>query len=142
MFLTLHVLSQTTINDIDTVVRRIKQKQEHFEVEGSGEDGGNLKSIYYEDSIPRVIMAVEKGEIEKSVSWFFGNNRLIYSETIWMDTRNGKKLYHEKTYHDKRGLIAWMKNEDGFVDARSHEFRELDKQLTAYSLKLLEEAKR
>jgi hypothetical protein len=132
LFLGFKGLSQNTVAMIDAVVEQIKSDlAECRKVEEVNSEQG-YRWLFYRNEEPVVIEVMERGRIEKQVTWFFYNKQLVYTETVWMDSIAGRKVHAEKTYHYQEAMIAWINNETTFVDASSDEFRDLDKALRVY----------
>ncbi|MCU0360517.1 MAG: hypothetical protein MUF75_07335 [Bacteroidia bacterium] len=132
LFFGLKGQSQNTVALIDLVVGEITSElAECRKVEEVNSEQG-YRWLYYRNDEPVLIEIMERGRIEKHVTWFFYNKQLVYTETVWMDSIAGRKVHTEKTYHYQEAMIAWINNETTFVDASTDEFRDLDKTLRAY----------
>jgi len=131
----------SSIGGIEEIVSSLKSKLETWEKVEMVNTIETKKYFYYKENDLQLasVQQIEK-KIEKNVQWYFLNKQLLYSETNWLDTASGKLLYTEKTYHANGNLIAWLNNESTFVDSNSPEFKNLDKSLNDYSLKLRNEA--
>lgn len=133
-------VSQNTLAMIDEVVAQIRSGLDNCrKVEKLNSELG-YRYFYYCNNAPVAIEVQENGRIEKHVSWFFYKNKLIYTETVWTDTIDGKKIHGEKTYHFEEAMIAWLDNENTFVEASTPEFIALDKNLRTYGKKIYFEA--
>lgn len=132
--------SQSTVALIDEVVAKLKSDLISFRKVDKLNSETGYRSLYYFNNEPVAIEVVEKGRIEKRVSWFFYKTRLIYTETIWTDTLFARKVHEEKTYHYEEAMIAWLDSENTFVEASSAEFVDLDKSLRVYGRKIYREA--
>jgi hypothetical protein len=140
LFLSISGVSQNTLALIDEVVEQIRSGLDTCrKVEKLNSEQG-FRYFYYSNNVPVAIEVQEKGRIEKHVSWFFYKEKLIFTETVWMDTLDGKKVHGEKTYHFEEDMIAWLDNENTFVEASSQEFMALDRTLRAYGKKIYMEA--
>ncbi len=140
LFLGFSGVSQNTLALIDEVVAQIRSGLDTCrKVEKLNSEQG-YSYFYYHNNEPLAIEVQENGRIEKHVSWFFYKKKLIYTETVWTDTIDGKKIHGEKTYHFEEAMIAWLDNENTFVNASSVEFDALDKSLRAYGKKIYLEA--
>ena len=135
------VYSQITIKDVDQLVRNINAKKETFEKKELSNSNEGNSYVWLQDEEPRIVMVNQKDSVEKNVTWYFLDQKLLYSETLWTDRETNKKLYEEKTYHDKGILFAWLNSENKFKDANSIEFKSLDRKLQAYSQELLIQAR-
>lgn len=131
---------QNTVALIDEVVAQIKSEMVTCQkmVKVNAENGN--RCLYYRNDEPIVVEVIEKGRIEKSVTWVFYKTKLIFSETMWTDTITGRTVHGEKTYHYEEAMIAWLDNESNFVEAASAEFVALDKSLRVYGRKIYREA--
>lgn len=140
LFFTIRIFSQNnSIAEIDKTIQQIKSHLESFErIEKLNSPEGN-KYAYFNEGELQLISVNETGKVEKTVQWFYHDKILIYTETNWLSAE-GKLLYSEKTYHYNGSLIAWLNSENTFVDSSSPEFIKLDKKLTAYGIKIREEA--
>jgi hypothetical protein len=140
LFLGFSGVSQNTLALIDEVVLQIRSGLDTCrKVEKLNSEQGH-RWLYYHKDEPLAIEVQEKGRIEKNVSWFFFSKKLIYTETVWTDTIDGKKIHVEKTYHFEEAMIAWLDNENTFVEASTPEFIALDKTLRAYGKKIYQDA--
>lgn len=132
--------SQNTLEKIDQVVEQIKieldacRKVEQVRAENA------YKCLYYSNALPVAIKVIENGRINKQVTWYFYEQKLLFTETLWMDSSDGKIVHHEKTYHYNESMIAWLDNENTFVEASSQEFIALDKALKIYGRTIYQEA--
>ena len=97
--------------------------------------------VWLEKGDPRMIRIVQEGPVNKRVTWYFLNQKLIHSETIWWDAQSNKKLYEEKTYHQNGVLFSWLGSDHKFVDANSQEFKSMDRKLQEYSQQLIEKTR-
>jgi len=140
LFISLSGVSQNTLALIDEVVAHFRSGLDTCrKVEKLNSELG-YRYFYYSNNEPLAIEVQENGRIEKHVSWFFYKKKLIYTETVWTDTVDGKKIHGEKTYHFEEAMIAWLDNENTFVEASTPEFMALDKNLRAYGRKIYLEA--
>jgi hypothetical protein len=132
--------AQQTISDIDTLAFRILINKEHYRKVEKLKTAESSRINYYEEDALRMCVVKENAEVEKTVTWIFSNQRIMYTETNWRASESGRQLYQEKTYHDKNGMFAWLSAENTFEDANSQKFKNLDLEINAYTEKLLENA--
>jgi hypothetical protein len=79
-----------------------------------------------------------ESNVEKYVSWYFSNGKMIYSETQWI-APTGDLQFSEKYYLNNDKLIHWIK--DGKeINSADPAFKEMDTKLVAYGKKLLQQA--
>ncbi len=140
LFLSASVVSQNTVALIDKVVAGMKEDVGAYHKEEIINSEEGYRWIYYKDQEPLVIEVQERARILKKVCWYFYQEKLIYTETNWTDSLDGKTIHREKTYHYQEAMIAWLDNENTFVNANSAEYNSLDKALTEYSQKIYREA--
>ena len=75
------------------------------------------------------------------MEWYFSNGHLIYSQQIWTDIETKEVIDNQKYYLNDQHMIAWIKFENKTVDNASQEFKDMDADLVAYGIKLIEENK-
>jgi hypothetical protein len=79
----------------------------------------------------------EKG-VQKNVEWFYVNDSLVYAESNWINIRSLKSVKNEKLYLQKGHLVVWMNSQNVPAETSSADFREMDKSLAAYGIKMKE----
>jgi hypothetical protein len=100
---------------------------------GSAKD----RSCIYTKDKEAVLMTVftEGRGDKKDVSWYFANNKLVYTRTTWTNTRSGKIEKDEELYLDNGRLVLW-EDRDKEVDPNSELFKKLDSTLNATALQM------
>lgn len=103
---------------------------------GSGSD----RSCIYMKDKEAVLMTVftkDDGD-EKNVSWYFANNKLVYTRTIWTNIRSGKVEKDEECYLSNGHLTLW-EDRDKEVDPNSATFKDLDSKLNSTAIQMRDE---
>lgn len=133
-------MAQNTVSWIENLVHETKSDLEEYRkvIKQDSEEGA--KWVYYRINEPVLIEIKVSGRIEKRVGWYFHMEKLIYTESIWTDTLDGKTVHQERTYHHEGKMIAWLDAESTFVDAATLEYSAVEKDLKAYSQKIYEQA--
>jgi hypothetical protein len=86
----------------------------------------------------KVVYVIQDG-IEKKVEWYFERNKLIFAEQIWTDINTKNIVQNSKAYVKNSTLIEWINNGVS-VDSNSEEFKNYQKELKEYILKLKEKS--
>ena len=129
-----------SLGDIDQQVAVLKEGKESFEKIEKMNSNIGARFVYIKDEDVQIITVTAKGKIEKQVEWFYKKGILLYTETNWSDSASLKPLFKEKTYHNNGTMIAWLDNENSFVDSSSPKFKKLEKELNTYAIKIRDEA--
>ncbi len=129
------------MTEIDKVVSAIKSKTATFKKVEKAKTQEASKFIFLKEKELQFITVkqMENG-LEKNVEWYFSNGSLIFSETNWIDLISKKVMAHEKQYLKNGTLLCWLDNENKLVDPISPEFKEVDKRIQTYAVKLKDEA--
>lgn len=104
-------------------------------------DDISYKYVFLKDKELKLItLKTNDKNIEKRVSWYFVNEQLIFSEQIWINKESNEIINHEKFYTNNGNLIAWIKTDNTTEDTSSENFKYIDKELSAYAVKLQTES--
>jgi outer membrane lipoprotein-sorting protein len=142
--LTFSVYAQTEkqiMADIDKTITDIKSKINTFQKIEKGNTSKGYRFVFLKGKELQLITvrAIEEN-LEKNVEWYYVNGVLVYAETIWLDSKTKKVVKNEKTYLDNGHLIAWINPDGKLVDSNSSEFKTVETELTAYGIKIKNEA--
>lgn len=99
-------------------------------------DKENARNVFKKKNeiILITVKSIDKN-IEKKVSWYYDNGKLIFCEQIWLDNSSYVLVDHEKFYIDNGRLISWVKDNTP-IDYTSDDFRKIDNWLATYADKL------
>ncbi len=142
--LTFSVYAQTekqSMLDIDKTITDIKSKISTFQKIEKVKTTEGYRFVFLKGKELQLITARQiEQNLEKNVEWYYVNGALVYAETIWLDSKTKKVVKNEKQYLDNGHLIAWINPEGKLVDNNSAEFKTVDTELTAYGIKIKNDA--
>lgn len=142
--LTFSVYAQTekqTIADIDKTITDIKSKTSTFQKIEKVNTPEGYRFIFLKGNELQLITVRQiENNLEKNVEWYYVNGALVYAETVWLDNKTKKIVKNEKQYLDNGHLIAWINPEGKLVDNNSSEFKTVDTELSAYGIKIKNDA--
>ena len=130
----------SSLGDIDQHVALLREGINSFEKIEKITSGFGVQFVYLKDGDVQIITVTAKGKVEKQVEWFYKKGVLLYTETNWSDSASLKPLFKEKTYHTNGTMIAWLDNDNSFVDSSSPKFKKLEKEINAYATKIRNDA--
>jgi hypothetical protein len=133
--------SQSDTSFIHEAVQDIKNNLSTFKkIEKINTDKGT-RFVFLKDKELKLITVNGLGpDIEKKVEWYYVNGQMAYIETNWVNTKTKNNVYQEKHYFSKGHLIAWLNPQKQMVDIGTVEFKKMDSELTAYGIKIKNEA--
>ena len=85
-----------------------------------------------------IVQQMENG-IEKNVEWYFENGNLIYSTSNWLGITHRGEMANEELFMKDGKLIYWNAKGE-VVDPNSETFKEMNKGMQEYALKLKNES--
>jgi len=99
---------------------------------------GEQKCIYTDqnDEVKLITVRGIYSGIEKTVSWYYHNGELIYSEQKWQDVESGHITDHERFYLQHGQLMVWLDKSEKAVATSSAMFQEMNSRLGAYGEEL------
>lgn len=124
---------------IDQTVKKISSSINDYKKTETVYDSVSQKTVYSKNNVVKLIRVkhIEEG-IEKTVSWYFNDKQLIFSEQNWLNIKSDLVIDHEIFYMDNGRLISWINTDDMAVSEESTEFKKTDAALSAYGVMLLE----
>jgi len=147
LIITTLVIVQTAfgqIQSIDKVCSEIKQSQSTLKKVVQCEKPDATRYAYFDNNALKMVTIecqdkrFSEQPLDKKVTWYFDNDKLIYAETIWTDV-SGKITYTDKIYLTNDHVVAYFKNGSA-IDNGSDEFKSVDKGLFAYAQQLKSES--
>lgn len=129
------------IREIDKFKDNINLNINNFQKIEKYKDSLNFRHVYLKDNVLQLIKVQHKvGSIIKNIEWFYLNNQLFYTEANWVDTITNKNINHAICYLYNDHLIAWINNDNKFVNSKSAEFKDYEIKIATYGKALFTEA--
>ena len=126
---------------IDKSIQDIKNKLNTYKkVEKINSQDGSRFVFLKDNELKLITVKALEPNTEKKVEWYYVNGQIAFTETNWFDTKTKNNIYNEKCYFSNGHLIAWVNPQNKLVDNSSNEFKKMDTDLSAYCLKIRDDA--
>lgn len=133
--------NETGITEIKKTVSEIKSNLYNYQKIHKTLDSINDKYIYLKGKdVQLITIKTTDAGIEKNVAWYYSQGQLIYTEQFWVDLHSKTVFDNETCYLQQGHLIAWVNNENEFMDTHSADFKSLDMKLGSFGQKWKEES--
>ena len=128
---------------IDKMVQEIKTNLNSYTKSKAFKDSISSSDFFLQDNeLKLVIVKTNDENIEKRVSWYFADGRLIFSEQVWIDNKTNALIDHEEFYQGMGRLLAWIKTDKTKEDPSSKDFKYVKEGLLAQAERLIDESKK
>ncbi len=128
---------------IDTMVQEIKTNLNNYTKSKAFKDSTSSSDFFLqENELKLVILKTNNDNIEKRVSWYFADRRLIFAEQIWIDNKTNALVDHEEFYQGMGRLLAWIKTDKTKEDPTSKDFKYIQDGLLTQADILIAESKK
>ncbi len=131
------------IREIEKFKENIKNNINNFQKIEKYKDSLSFRNVYFKDKVLQLVKVQQiDNKVEKNVEWYFLDEQMIYAEVIWINIETKQNINHEKCYLNRWQMIAWVNNENKFIDLKSTEFKLRESELVAYGKKMYNDENR
>lgn len=138
-------LEKQQMKNIDKIKHEILKNIGTYQKIEKFKDSTGYRDVFIKDKELQLVIVDFKDKqdadklIDKKVEWYFSKGELIFSQQIWTDLKSDKIVDNERFYICNGHLIKWFKFKN-WMDKNEQEFKDADRKLVEYAIKLKEES--